>query len=326
MKLRYTVFLIAIVFALLLGHSASAQVNVTGQIFLPDGNTPTHPIEFQIDSSASGGLHDIQFTDSKGKFILEHLDGNINYTLTVEGDGLNWAATKYDFVPDENPDPRFYLNALPEKKLIKPGAYKPNATAADLHDRGMKAFEANKPEEAEKLLGEATNADPKYAAAFNDLGVVLMRERKYAAAEEVFRKGLQAEPESVSLLQNLGTDLVHAGKYQDAIEPLKLTLRLQPNRGEAHLQLGAALVETGQFAEAEQELLAAQRSKDADPAGLQLYLGKLYASTGDFPKSIAAFDAFLKLAPADSPSRPAIDAAIKRMQQEMAKKAGHQEL
>lgn len=321
MKLRSTLALIAIAFACLMAHSVSAQTNVTGQIFLPDGNTPSHPIRFEVETSY--GLHDIQFTDSKGKFILEHLDPGIAYILTVQGDDVNWSGTRYEFVPSENPDPRFYLNPIPEKKFVKPSAYKPSAAVADLHDRGLKVFQQGRPEEAESLLREAVNTDPKYAVAFNDLGVVLMREHKYGDAEQVFRKGLQADPESVALLQNLGIDLVHAGKYQDAIEPLKQTLRLQPNRGEAHLQLGAALVETGQFAEAEQELLAAQRAKVADEAGLQLYFGKLYASTGDFVKSIAAFNAYLKLAPADSPSLPAIRSAIERMQQAMAKNSSH---
>jgi tetratricopeptide (TPR) repeat protein len=323
MKLRHITILCLFAIALLMGHSATAQTNVTGQIFLPDGNTPSHPIRFSIDSLAGGTLHDIQYTDSKGKFILEHLDPDASYTITVEGDDENYATTKYEFIPDESSDPRFYLNPIPEKKFVKPAPYKPNSKVADLHDRGLKAFEQNDPAEAERLLREVVNDDPKYVVGFNDLGVVLMRERKYADAEQVFRKGLQVDPNSVAVLQNLGTDLVHAGKYQDAIEPLKGALHLQPNRSEAHLQLGAALVETGQYAEAEQELLAAQRGKGVDEAGLQLYFGKLYASTGNYAKAIAAFNAFLSLAPADSPSLPAIRAAIERMQQAMAKSGGH---
>jgi Flp pilus assembly protein TadD len=325
MKVHHFVFMTILVSTWVAGP-ASGQVitrttDVHGQIFLPDGNTPTESIRFEL--RGTDGSYDLRFTDSHGRFILERLLSDTSYTVFVPSNETTWGDTQIEFIPDQNADPRFYLAPLTITKLVRPGPYKPRPQVEGWHNDGIKAFQEGKAEEAERLLRQATSADPKYATAFNDLGVILMREHKYSDAEQVFRKGLEATPKSATLLENLGIDLVHQAKYEDAIAPLKESLLLQPARGEAHLQLGAALVETGKFSEAEAELLAARRSKGADEAGLQLYLGKLYASTGEFNKALEAFDAYLKLAPQNSPSRPAILATMERMRQEMAKAQGH---
>jgi Tfp pilus assembly protein PilF len=317
-------------FAVLAGNASRAQQNpqnssnststVRGQMLLPDGNIPTITIRFDLDGS--NGYHDIRYTDSNGRINLEHLLNDVTFTILVRSDDVNWGDTEFKFMPGNNPVARFYLNPLPKTRLLKPSEYKPSAQVQSLHDRGIAAFQGSKPEEAEPLLRQAMKADPKYVAAFNDLGVMLMRGRKYAEAEQVYLEGLQTNPKSATLLENLGTDQVHAGKYEEAITTLRAALRLQPARGEAHLQLGAALVETGRYAEAEGELMAAKLDAGADETGLQLYFGKLYASTGNFSKAIEAFTAYLKLAPPDSPSIPTIRAAMSRMQDVLNKRNG----
>jgi len=302
-------------------NGAGSTTTVRGQILMPDGNLPSLPIRFELDGS--NGQHDLRFTDSNGRLILERLPSDTNFTIFVPSDDLNWGDTRFSFIPGENSDARFYLKPLPVKKLVKPSEYKPNAEVQSLHDHGIKAFQNSKPDEAEALLRQAMKADPKYVAAFNDLGVMLMRRQKFADAEKVYLEGLQSNPRSVTLLENLGTDQVHAGKYDEAITTLRAALHLQPARGEAHLQLGAALVETGHYAEAEAELSAAKVDGGADEAGLQLYFGKLYASTGKFVKAIEAFTSYLTLAPPDSPSVPIIRAAMKRMEDEINKRKGN---
>ena len=298
----------------------NATTTVHGQILMPDGNVPTINIRFELDGS--NGFHDLRFTDSNGRIVLERLPSDVSFTILVRSDELNWGDTQFKFVPGDNMDARFYLNPLPKTKLLKPSEYKPSAAVQSLHDRAIAAFQNSKLDEAEALLRQAMKADPNYVAAFNDLGVMLMRRQKYAEAEKVYLEGLQNNPKSVTLLENLGTDQVHAAKYDDAITTLRSALRLQPARGEAHLQLGAALVETGRYAEAEAELASAKLDIGADETGLQLYLGKLYASTGNFAKAIDAFTAYLKLAPSDSPSIPIIRAAMRHMQDELNKRTG----
>jgi Flp pilus assembly protein TadD len=333
MKRRYAVVLLAALALLCLpafgqdNPNPFGPVSVRGQILLPGGDVPNSPIRFEVQDF-TGMMHDLQFTDSNGRFILQQLKLGATYTIIVESDNQNWGNTRYEFMPG-GADPRFYLKPLPPKTSVKAAtisansAYVPAPKIVELHDNAMKAYLAGNSVEAEALLRQALAADSKYTNAFIDLGVILMRAQRFAEAEVIFRKGLEADPKSVKLLVNLGSDLLHAGKFSDAIPPLREALRLMPEQADAHLQLGAALVETDQLVEGELELMVALNAKGPNDSGVQLYLGKLYARKGEYSKAIQAFNTYLRLAPPDSPNAPAIRAAVLKMQNEIAKRPGN---
>jgi protein O-GlcNAc transferase len=151
------------------------------------------------------------------------------------------------------------------------------------------------------------------------LGVMLMRKKNYAEAEIVLRQAVQADPKAVNALLNLGITLNHLAKYQDAVEPLREAERLEPGLVAAHQHLGICLVETDQFSEAEKELDLAVKSPHSDKAIVQLYRGKLYARTGDFDKSIAAFSTYLDNNP-NASNVGDVRALIARMEELKAKR------
>ena len=325
MKLRRAGIVLTALCVLLISPVARAQVNVRGQILLPNGDLPREPIRFEI--TCTNGYHDLIFTDSGGRFILERLDPNLEYVITVDSDESTWGLTQYHFHPGETDTPRFYLNPMPVKKGIRPGTisaksgYSANPEAVDLHDRGLKAYQTGDAAAAEGLLRSATQKDPKFAAAYNDLGVVLSREKKYADAEEALRKGLEQDAKSPDLQANLGTVLNHENRFADAVTPLQEALRLRPAHAETHLQLGLAFVETDKLFSAREQLLEAEKDfadKAATNATLQMYLGELYARTGDFKLSIAAFERYLTLEP-NSANTPAVKNLVERMKTQMEK-------
>lgn len=314
---------VAAVFLLLLGAATRAQYNVHGQILMPGGDMPQNPIKFDL-ASDDATYHDIRFTDSNGRFILERLSGQMGYTIFVRSDGFSYGDTTHKFVPEYEDTPRFYLNPYIPPKSAKGTSVsaaaarnKPDPKAADLHDRGMQALKDGHSEQAVTLLQSAIQADPKYSQAFNDLGVVQMRAGKFTDAEQNFRKGIENDPKSPSLQANLGESLNHQKKYKDALPPLREALRLMPDFAGAHVQLGVALVETDDLVEAKRELELAQTQegdKAESDAVLQLYLGDLYARTGDFPKGIAALKLYLKLAPTAA-NAASVKSLVDRMQQ-----------
>jgi Flp pilus assembly protein TadD len=333
MKWRYAAVLLASLVLLnfpVFGQDSpnpNAPVSVRGQILLPGGDVPNSPIRFEVQDF-TGMMHDLEFTDSNGRFVLQQLKFGATYTIIVESDNQSWGNTRYEFMPG-GADPRFYLKPLPPKTSVKAAtisansAYVPAPKIIELHDNAMKAYLAGNSVEAESLLRQALAADPKYTKAINDLGVIRMRAQRFAEAEVVFRKGLESDPKSLKLLVNLGSDLLHAGKNADAIPPLREALRLKPDQADAHLQLGAALVETDQLVEGELELMVALSAKGPNDSGVQLYLGKLYSRKGEYSKAVQAFNTYLRLAPPDSPNAPAIRAAVVKMQEEMAKHPGN---
>lgn len=304
----------------------SGPVNVRGQIFLPDGDVPSEPIRFEV--TCSNGLHDLRYTDSGGRFILERLDPNLEYLITVDSDELTWGVTRYRFHPGETDTVRFYLSSLNAKKGAKPGTvsaksgYTPDPAAQDLHDRGIKAFNSGQLDSGVDLLNAAILKDPKYVIAYNDLGVMLLRQKKFSEAEQILRKGIEQDAKMPDLQANLGAALNHENHFAQAIAPLREALRLNPSQADAHLQLGVSLAETDDLRPAREQLLEAQKEM-GEKAGrnpiLQMYLGEVFARTGEFSQSIDAFELYLTLAP-DSPNTPPIKQLIAKMQTEIAKK------
>ena len=90
----------------------------SGQILLPDGNTPTESIRFEL--RGTDGSYDLRFTDSHGRFILERLLSDTSYTVFVPSNETTWGDTQIEFIPDQNADPRFYLAPLTITKLVRP--------------------------------------------------------------------------------------------------------------------------------------------------------------------------------------------------------------
>src|SRR5712664_1409614 len=93
---------------------ATAQVDVRGQILLPDGDLPSENIRFYLTSD-DGRVNEYRYTDSSGRFILERLSNRVSYTITVDSDGSSYGSTRYTFMPAYEQVVRLTLNPLPRK-------------------------------------------------------------------------------------------------------------------------------------------------------------------------------------------------------------------
>lgn len=309
-------------------QESSAPISMTGQIFLPDGDVPRQAIAFDLEDEDQQRRQQF-FTDSNGRFVLDGLISQRNYRIVVRSNDVSWDATIYRFVALRNSSVRFALAPLKHTTVSRAGtlsaagaAHKPLQRALDLDSQGMAAAKAGRYSDAEDLLRKAIAADPKYSDAFNDLAVIQLRQREYREAEKTLRDGLQADPKSAALQSNLGAALNHLNRFSDAVPPLEEAERLDPSLAQVHVQLGAAYVETGKLAAAQKELELGREERGAQAdrdAILQMYLGELYAQTGDFKQSIAAFDLYLADAP-DSANASAIKSLVARMESDLAKK------
>src|SRR5262249_17700533 len=276
-------------------------------------------------TSDDGRVNEIRYTDSNGRFVLERLSGRIGYAISVDAEGARFGNTRYSFIPAYEQVVRLTLNPPSLKATAShptvsaASGYKPDSKVASLYEQGMKEIKNKHHDEGERLLREAIAADPKYPAPLNDLGVLLMVKKNYEEAEKVLQQATEADPKSLHALLNLGITRNHLGKYEEAIAPLREATRIEPRLVAAHLHLGIACVETDQFAMGEQELNRAAKSRHADKGIVQLYRGKLYARTGDFDKSIAAFNDYLEYAP-QSGQADEIRKLIGRMQEIKAKR------
>ena len=327
-KIRVAKFAVIIISTLgaiaLVAPHAAAQVDVRGQILLPDGNLPSAAMRFYLTSD-DGRVNEIRYTDSNGRFTLERLSNRIGYAISVDSDEASYGNSHYSFMPASESVVRFTLNPLPSRRTV-PGStvsaasgYQADAKVTTLYERALKEIKKKHNDAGERLLREAVAADPKYPAPLNDLGVLLMVKKNYQEAEKVLKQAVETDPKSLHALLNLGITMNHQGKYEDAIAPLREAARLEPGLVAAHLHLGIALVETDQFAQADKELDRVAKSPNADQSMVHLYRGKLYARTGAFDKSIAAFNAYLENDP-QSAEASEVRALIARMQELKAKR------
>lgn len=316
----------SLVLGLIFAANAAAQLSARGQFFLSNGNLPSQPIQYLLTRD-DGQVNEWGFSDSNGRFVLQRLNEGIGYRVVVNSDGSTYGDTAYSFIPTRLMALRITLNP-PPRKSNPPGSasgfaisaasgYKPAPEAAAVYDKALKEIEKKRYDAAERLLRRAVELDPKFVSPLNDLGVLLMQQKKYPEAEKILRRALEADSKSIHALLNLGITLNHLREYADAIAPLREALRLEPGLVAAHQHLGIALLETEQFDEAEKELTIAGKSSGADAAMIQLYLGKLYARTGEFEKSIAAFNNYLQKAP-NAPNAGEVRALIERMKKELA--------
>ncbi len=312
----------ALIFGLMsLATSARAQT-VRGQILYPDGDVPKENSRFFVSSGDGHINKDIRFTDSNGRFILERLSGMVSYTITIESDGTNYDKTIFSFMPSFETAPRITLRPLTRKVVTSTptvsaaSGYKPDPKAAELHEAALREIQKQKYDAAEKLLHQAIAKDPKFPAPLVDLGALYMQAGKYPEAEKSLRQALEADPKSTLALLNLGITLNRMKQFPAAAVPLREALRLQPGLVAAQLHLGIALVETDQLDEAGKYLTRVAKSGGDEETMAQLFLGKLYARTGEFDKGIASLETYLQKSP-NASNAGEVRGLIGRMKKEL---------
>ncbi len=303
---------------------AQGGFRLRGQVFLPTGQPLAAVTRIILVSEDARRNPEYHFTDSKGWFYFQGLSANVWYRVVVETDEKTYATTEVSFLGSQG-SVSVHLRPLDQPKVqARPPIvsanrlrHQPPKEAVKAYEQALQAINQHQREQAKESLHRALALDPDYVNAYNDLAVIHMGEKNYAEAESLLRRALEADPKSVHALLNLGITLNHAQKYSDAVAPLREALRLEPGLVKAHQHLGLALVETDQFAEAEQELTRATKSPEGNEPLTHLYLGKLYARTGDFEKSVAEFNVYLQKAP-NALNAAEVRALIDRMKKEMA--------
>lgn len=309
----------ASVFVLATPLLAEAQVRARGQIFLPNGQAIGGVTWIILSSEDARRPPDHYFTDSQGRFHLQGLSLNQWYTITVESDGQSYATTVERFLAGTGTGNYVPIHLRPLERVSEPRqpptvsarqlSHQPSGEALDLYLQAMRAIEHKKPEQAAKRLRRAVELDPGYVDAYNELAVLAMGEKKYQEAESFLRRALAKDPEAPHPLLNLGITLDYLGRYADAVEPLQKLLQLRPQWLAPHAYLGIALLETDQAAEAEPHLQQATRADLREQALAYLYLGKLYAQTGERDQAVAAWTSYLEKDP-DSPNATRVRALL----------------
>ncbi len=143
--------------------------------------------------------------------------------------------------------------------------------SAILHNKvGMAYISMMQPDKAKKALERAIKLDKKYPEAYNNLGVVFYMQKNYGKAIKNYRRALAIREESASFHSNLGTAYMQKKDIERGIAEYRRAFEIDPMVFERSAQTG----------------ISARMSSPEDRARFCYVMAKLYASSGDFDRSL----------------------------------------
>ena len=301
----------ALIGALFLPCLANAQAPPTIQFFMPDGSLPARQLRFSLESQ-DGRIVDIFFTDTKGKFLLARSQGlrpNAGYRISIESDGLTFAATTISFY--HYGDGVYFVPIF--LKALAPEAVKPAAlvdlaeldssvpkAALDAYNQGMRAFSEGRSDEAISEIGRALKIYPNYFRALNDSGVILLKLNRLNDAAQAFEQASKIAPRVYYPRLNLGIIKTRQAKYKQAVALLEQLHKENPTLVEIRVPLADALMAEGQLDLAEPHLRAAAADDrlDRNSSGNAHYLlGLLFNRKERFEEAITELTIAAKVIP-----------------------------
>jgi Flp pilus assembly protein TadD len=177
---------------------------------------------------------------------------------------------------------------------------------------GLVLNQQGKHEEAAGVLSKLQHHHPELAAVHAPLIEALMGAQQWAQAEEQLKLALAKPADVAGLKIKLGIVRIKRDKFAEAAAVLREAAEAEPGAALAHYYLGVALFQTGSLDEAEIALIRAYQLEGAKLAGAQLLLGQVYSQKKDYPKAIAAFEAYLRDLP-EAPNAEQVKMATQKL-------------
>jgi tetratricopeptide (TPR) repeat protein/transglutaminase-like putative cysteine protease len=171
-----------------------------------------------------------------------------------------------------------------------------SATADELLEAGLAAFNAGNAASAIPLFERLVQIDPRHKGAWNNLGLARLRTGNYDAAIAAFQKQLGIDPSDQHANDYLGLAYQQQRNYPQAIAAFRKQTEMNPLDSVAHAALGEILLEQHEYPAAVPELDKAT-ILSPENVGLRLALGRASLNSGDDKKALAAFEAAVQLSP-----------------------------
>lgn len=148
--------------------------------------------------------------------------------------------------------------------------------------------------DAEQVLAEARQAQPKDLRVLFLLGAVLERQKRQDAAEAVFREALNVQPESAPVLNYLGYMNADRGvRLEEALGLIQRAVALDPENGAYLDSLGWALYRLDRVDQAEEQLRRAV-AKGSPNAVVLDHLGDVLRRRGNVREALDYWQRALK--------------------------------
>jgi tetratricopeptide (TPR) repeat protein len=177
--------------------------------------------------------------------------------------------------------------------LHKAQALQPSLRGLRLFD-GIVSYKLNRLSDAHELLQRATQSEPKNAATWMWLGIVELAQDDPESAASALDKAAQLDPKNLDILYHRGRAHLLVSK-----ESYSAMFKLDPDSWRVHEVIGQSEAEAFRNDNAISELTLAVRSAPHEP-GLHEQLGDLYWTIGKFQEAGEAYEAEIKIDPANA--------------------------
>lgn len=171
-----------------------------------------------------------------------------------------------------------------------------NTDAARLFNEAIAAHRAGERSRARALYERLLVATPDDGDVLNNLAVLLSAEREFDRALGLLRRAVQVAPGNAGAWNNIGSILREQGHSEEAVGAYRQALAVDPRHQGARVGLAQQYLALNALSQARQ-LLEEALGMNPRLAEAHYTLGQVLERMGDQPGAIAAYGAFIRLAP-----------------------------
>jgi tetratricopeptide (TPR) repeat protein len=275
-------------------------VKVEGQVTTESGRAVPSSVTVRLEREGTLALE--QPANSAGQFEFADVPKTFfRMVVTAEGfqpyeRGLDLTHGAFMTVV------KVVLSPLPKTSLTS--ASPPSLTderapkkARSEYQKGARALEEKKWNEAEAHFANAVKEYDCYARAHTELAIVRSAQRQLPRAEEELKKALACDPGFLDAYSELGQLYYSEKKYVESEGILKEGLRRSPGAWQFYYQLGSAHYRLGKYHDAEVEFERAQSFNTPPPPEIHVKLADVYLRESDYAKAYAEMQAYLRAEP-----------------------------
>lgn len=304
-------------------YEGTGEAGTLKQIYMRESSSYTEiiPVVFLKEMGNSASTR--AMITEKGAFRFGALPaGEYELTIAVPGHtpiiktmsleaSENGGVTEFvhPFKPSSSEESRLLQNHYNPKSISE--------KARSYYDRGVKAINEARLDDALAYLELAVERDDSFAEAFERMGLIYLSRSDQGKAEKSFRNALQSDPCSYRSLSNLGTILLNSGEDAEAVKHHSQAVKMRPQDPQARYHLAMSYFQTGDLEKASDQLV---KEKALDPTHFthpQLLSAEIFRIQEDYDSMTREMEDFLELFPDDPKAgqvRQALDEA-KRQQQ-----------
>ena len=281
-----------------LSARTALAVTLTGKVTTPSGELNDTLVNLKLEN-VDGSLVGQETVDPNGRFEFDGLTRS-QFRLRADAPGFQPFEQDVDLT---GPRDNVYVDLvlMPLTQCAHPASELSSLTdesapkkARHEYEKGNRAFQEQKLDEAELHFKKAVTEYPCYARAQTDLARVWVLQSHLPEAEAALKKSISCDGGYLQAYTRLAMVLNGTKRYPESEKVLEDGLRRAPSSWNFYYQLGATHSGMGKLEEAEADYLKVRSFNPVPPTELHVRLADLYHRMRAYDKAYGEMQAYLK--------------------------------